>query len=437
MVNASWEGFPEGAAPTRELMKYVPQLSLSERDRRWREVRARMAEAGIEALFLVGNDAFFGMGTVNLRYLTQVGSVFGGYALFFADEDPIVWNSNQPQMQRPTNPYLGTQEWVSDIRQNQGAASVAAELRDRGLDRSTIGLAPFSSTLVTIPLIMQAEMEALHRELPNAQLVDAGGFLQELRLIKSPEEIGLLAEASKIARKAVDAMIQTAKPGMTEAEVYAEMIKAQIVNGAEPTVFNLISSGPVDHVDSEIWHLLHGAEQPASPNLRPLSKGDVVISEFHTNYGGYLAATEFSVHVGQKAPEKLKDIWKVCVETLDATLEIMKPGKTLEEVWKAVRRPTEKAGMDFVELGFHGHGMASPEFPTVVHRPEMGGPRSMCGEGIENVEIREGMVFGNNIDIFNPNWKMDVGCMYGDMVVVGPNGAEPLVHVPRELPESG
>ncbi len=435
MAELSWEGFPEGAFPTRELLKWVPQLSREERDRRWRGIRSAMAASGIEVLFLVGNDCFFGMGTVNLRYMTQVGSVFGGYALFFTDEDPIVWNSNQPQMQRPTNPYLGTQEWVSDIRKNDGVAAIASELRARNLERSTIGLAPFSSTLVTMPLILQAEMEELQRELPNARLLDAGGLLQELRLIKSPEEVGLLSKASEIARKAVDAMIETARPGMTEAQVYAEMLKAQLVNGAEPSVFNLISSGPIDHRDTEIWHLLHGAEQPAAPTMRPLSKGDVVITEFHTNYGGYLAATEFSIHVGGKAPEKLRDIWKVCVETLDATLEVMKPGKTLEEVWRAVRQPTEKAKMDFVELGFHGHGMASPEFPTVVHRPEMGGPRSMCGAGIEKVVIQEGMVFGNNIDIYNPRWKMDVGCMYGDMLVVGPDGAKPLVHVPRELPE--
>lgn len=436
MVKLSWEGFPKGAAPTRELLKYIPQLSLGERDRRWSAVRARMAALGIDALFLVGNDSFFGMGTVNLRYLTQVGSVFGGYAVFLANEDPIIWNSNQPQMQRPTNPYLGTQEWVSDIRINHGIAAVAAELREKGLERGTIGFAPFSSTLVTIPLIFAEEMESLRSELPNARLLDAGEILQELRVIKSAEEITLLSKAAQIARKAVDAMIATAKPGMTEAQVYAEMLKAQIVNGAEPSVFNLISSGPVEHNESEIWHLLHGAEQAAAPSMRPLSKGDVVISEFHTEYGGYLAATEFSVYVGDKAPEKLKDVWKVCVESFDATLEVMKPGKTLEEVWKAVRRPAEKAGMDFVELGFHGHGMASPEFPTVVHRPEMGGPKSMSGEGIELIEIREGMVFGNNIDIYNPNWKMDVGCMYGDLIVIGPNGAEPLVHVPRELPES-
>ena len=437
MNKVAWQGFPEGAAPTKELLKYVPQLSLAERDRRWSAVRAKMAQAGIDVLVLVANDSFFGMGTVNLRYLTQVGSVFGGYALFFADEDPIVWNSNQPQMQRPTNPYLGTQQWVSDIRINQGVAEIASELRTRGLEKATVGIAPFSSTLVTIPLIFQAEMESLQSALPNARIVDAANILQDLRQIKSAEEVGLLTNAAQIARKAVDAMISTAKPSLTEAQVYAEMLKTQIVNGAEPSVFNLISSGPVEHTESEIWHLLHGAEQPAAPTLRPLADGDVVITEFHTEYGGYLAATEFTVYVGRKAPEKLKDLWKVAVECLDATLEIMKPGKRLEDVWKAVRRPVEKAGMDFVELGFHGHGMASPEFPTVVHRPEMGGPKSMCGEGIEDVEIREGMVFGNNIDIYNPNWKMDVGCMYGDMVVIGPNGAEPLVHVPRELPESG
>ena len=165
MSNSAWPGFPEEASPTKELLKYVPQLSLDERERRWSAVRSEMARLGIDVIVLVANDSFFGMGAVNLRYLTQVGSVFGGYALFFADEDPIIWNSNQPQMQRPTNPYLGTQEWVSDIRINQGVAEVASEIRSRELEKSTIGIAPFSSTLVTIPLIFQAEMGHIFEKL--------------------------------------------------------------------------------------------------------------------------------------------------------------------------------------------------------------------------------------------------------------------------------
>ena len=51
--------------------------------------------------------------------------------------------------------------------------------------------------------------------------------------------------------------------------------------------------------------------------------------------------------------------------------------------------------------------------------------------------FEENMVFGNNIDIFNPNWKPDVGCMFGDMVVVRKGGAQRLVNVPLELPQVG
>ena len=99
-------------------------------------------------------------------------------------------------------------------------------------------------------------------------------------------------------------------------------------------------------------------------------------------------------------------------------------------------KAAEKAGLDFVELGFHGHGMASPEFPTVIYRPGYG-PPSLNGTGIGDLMFEEGMVFGNNIDLSNPKWKPDVGCMFGDMVVVRENCAERLVDIPLFLPEVG
>lgn len=436
MVPKLLHQLPEGAVPTKELMKYLPQLSLAERDRRWASARQLMATAGIDVLLLIGHDIFWDMGMVNLRYLTQVGSKMGANALFFMDEDPVVWNTNMPHVQRPTNIHLSTQEWVRDIRLGEGMPGVAAELRAHGYEKARIGVVAFSSAIMTIPTILHGEMVALERELPNATFVQAGWLLEQLRLIKSEEEIAMLAKAGEVARKTVSAMIESARPGVTEAELYAEMVKTQIVNGAEPVIFNLLASGPVEHPPSEIWHLVHGAEQPAIPTRRPLRRGDVVITEFHTHYGGYLAATEFSLYIGDRAPSQLKDIHKVCVEALQSTLLAMRPGVTLQEVWEAVRRPAEKAGMDFVELGFHGHGMVSPEFPTVVYRPGYG-PPSMNGSRIGKLEIQEGMVFGNNIDIFDPRWKPDVGCMFGDMVVVRKKGAEQLVHVPLELPQVG
>ena len=60
--------FPEGAKPTREPMRYMPQFSLAERDRRWDRVRKKMLMEGLDALVLLGNDIYWGMGMANLRY---------------------------------------------------------------------------------------------------------------------------------------------------------------------------------------------------------------------------------------------------------------------------------------------------------------------------------------------------------------------------------
>ena len=84
---------PEGAKPTRALLPYYPQLSLEERNRRWRELRKRMIFAGIDALLFLGNDLRWDMGMANLRYVLQIGSKMGAWALFPIEGDPVVWHS--------------------------------------------------------------------------------------------------------------------------------------------------------------------------------------------------------------------------------------------------------------------------------------------------------------------------------------------------------
>jgi Xaa-Pro aminopeptidase len=105
---------------------------------------------------------------------------------------------------------------------------------------------------------------------------------------------------------------------------------------------------------------------------------------------------------------------------------------TLGELLDAVRRPAAKAGLEWVELGFHAMGLASPEFPTVVYEPGFG-VDTANGSKITDLQLEEGMTFGNNIDLFDPRWKPDVGCMLSDFMVVREGGAELLVGTPRTI----
>ena len=142
--------------------------------------------------------------------------------------------------------------------------------------------------------------------------------------------------------------------------------------------------------------------------MRPLQAGDIVISEWHTKYGGYRCHTEYTVYLGKKAPKELLDIWAVSVECLEASKEALVAGRTIREAVAMIRKPAEQAGLDFVELGFHAMGLASPEFPTVVYR-EGFGSNTLNGHGIGDIVLEEGMAFGNNIDLHNSRWKPDVG----------------------------
>jgi len=425
---------PPGAKPTTVPRKYMPQLSHVERARRWDQLRKRMVMAKIDALVFLGNDIFWDMGLANLRYIFNAGGKVTSYGAFFLDRDPILWNS-VAHSNRPYNFCHSVQDWTTDIRIFQGLPEIVAELRAAGFERSRIGMVGYSSTLVPSTLL-HGEVEFLKRALPAAELADVSWIIEHMRLVKSEEEITMLRGAGKIARKVIDALLAVARPGVTEAAVFGEMVRTQIANGGEPNVFNLFNSGPVEHPETELWHLLHGVEQPQIPSMRPLDDGDLIVTEYHTKYGGYLTHTEYTVYVGKKPPQPLVDIFKVCVECLDVSKDVLKAGNTLRQAWEAIRKPAARAGLDFVELGFHAMGVGSPEWPSVVYH-EGYGHNAINGHRIGDFVLEEGMCFGNNLDLFNPKWKPDVGCLLSDHMVVRKNGAELLVNTPRELGVTG
>ncbi|WP_439361565.1 M24 family metallopeptidase [Bradyrhizobium sp. DASA03007] len=422
---------PSDAVPTNALKQYVPHLSIAERDRRWAQARSRMMFAELDALVFLGNDIYFGMGMANLRYMFQLDAQIGGDALFPAIGDPVVW-TGIIHMNRPFNPFAAIQDWVADVRGRAGIPGIVDELRGRRLDRARIGLVGFSSTIQRTPTLLHREVEALKAALPGATFVDASWLIEEMRVVKSEEEIGMLRKAGGIARKAVDALIATARPGVPEAVVFAEMIKTQIANGAEPNIFNLWAAGPVEHPANELWHTLHGSDQPIAPTMRPLASGDIIISELHTKYGGYRCHTEYTVYLGRQAPKQLLRIWDVAVECLQASKTALTRGRTIREAVAMIRKPAEAAGLDWVELGFHAMGTASPEHPSVVY-PSGYGVDAINGARVDDMELEVGMAFGNNINLHDSNWKVDVGVMLADFMVVRDKEAEVLVNTPLEL----
>src|SRR5437764_872466 len=307
---------PEGARATRVPSKYIPQLSLKERDRRWDRARKAMLMAGIDAFIFLGNDIYWGMGMANMRYMFQVDAHLGADGLFPLSGEPVVW-SGVPHMNRPTNPYLSLNTWITDFRTRGGMPAVVDELKARGLDKSKLGLVAFSSTIQTTPTLLHQDVLTLEKLQPHAELVDPSHILQDMRVAK-----------------------------------------------------------------------------------------------------------------------ELLNIWNVSVECLEASKGALVAGKTIREALEIIRKPAAKAGLDWVELGFHAMGTASPEFPTVVYA-EGYGSNTLNGHRIMDFVLEEGMCFGNNVDLHDSRWKPDVGTMLSDFMVVRPNKAECLIGTPTEFVQKG
>ena len=95
-----------------ELHPY-PRFSLAERDRRWKAVRAKMAEHGIDVIVCPNNTGNSTDFQANSRYLSHVGG--GGdadIAVVFPLNGEITAVATSAAPRWPT-----TQEWTKDVRE--------------------------------------------------------------------------------------------------------------------------------------------------------------------------------------------------------------------------------------------------------------------------------------------------------------------------------
>ncbi len=77
--------------------------------------------------------------------------------------------------------------------------------------------------------------------LPSVRFENATDILEEIRLIKSDEELRCIEKSQEISDLAVPVLHEMAREGVNESEIYAKMVQTMLANGSEtPVMF----SGP-------------------------------------------------------------------------------------------------------------------------------------------------------------------------------------------------
>ena len=114
-----------------------------------------------------------------------------------------------------------------------------------GLQKGTIGISGLAG-LFRAPegIIPYSSVKAIQDAFPQAKIVNATEMMQEIRAVKSAEEVSLLERSAAIVEKTIEAMVENANPGVSEKELYGAMVHAMLANGGElPTLF-FLSGGP-------------------------------------------------------------------------------------------------------------------------------------------------------------------------------------------------
>ena len=396
----------------------LPELSLGERDRRWRALRWRMDLAGLDCLLVWGNESKWQSGLANNRYIA--GKPVPGIVLLPLEGEPVIW-SGFPHDVTPWGALSGG--WISDVRAGQGTtADIIKTLIDRKYGKALIGIVGFGENRPrvipeTVPYTQYGRIRA---GLPDATFVDATWIGEQARLIKSDEEIALLRKSAELSYAMAEAMIESSKPGVREFEIYANMLHACLAHGGEEDMIWLSSAAVPPP---------HGKRPPASN--RKLEQGDILVCEYHAKYLGYLTGAELSVSIGKPSP-LYDELHKVCVASQRLGIARMQPGRPMSEAVAGFRQPIIDAGYGSVECGLHGHGLASPEFPSCMYGGVGGEWHNHPYARVPEIEFAPGMVFGTASDLHDPHLNRNTGVMLGRTILITESGPEELTGIPFE-----
>lgn len=249
-------------------------------------------------------------------------------------------------------------------------------------------------------------LETLREKLPACEFVPLCQECDDLRSVKSPDEIGLIQQAATIAGTALREILPMIADGPSEEDVAIELEYRIRRLGAEGIGFEtIVASG------------LRGAFPHGRGSRKRISPHELVTIDFGAVVGGYHSDETVTVGVG-RLDDRLREIHQTVLEAHDRAIAMIRPGVSLRDVDAAARDYITARGYG----EFFGHGLGHGVGLEIHERPTLN-PRS-------NDVAREGMVFTVEPGIYFPGVG---GVRIEDTVVVTPHGARCLTTFPKEL----
>ncbi|HEY1311712.1 MAG TPA: M24 family metallopeptidase [Pseudolabrys sp.] len=388
-------------------------ISTAELERRWGLVRAAMERDKIDVLLMQNNNDHMG-GYV--RWFTDMPAT-NGYP------NTVVFPRDSEMSVVCQGPFAGSEttaqgdiNWrgVQKIMTTPSYAS-AHYTKDYDPELAARALEPFRNATIGYVGTYQmsyAMLDFIKRAFPKARFVDATDMVDQIKVIKSAEEMELVKRAALMQDGAMRAAFAAVKPGMRDTEVAAAAQHYSVSHGSENGIY-LCASMPLG-TPSKFGnkHLQN----------RVIQKGDQIALLVEDNGpGGMYTELGRSCVVGVKVPQAMKDELAFVMESRKMTLDLLKPGASCKDIWDAFNAFMRKNGRPMeARLYCHGQGYDLVERPLVRNDEPMKIAKDM------NIVVHPTYIHAGYL-----NWLCD-------NYLIGGNGPGDRLHqFPEEIGEVG
>jgi Xaa-Pro dipeptidase len=286
---------------------------------RLNRLRRRMADAKVDMLYLMAPESMYYLSGYQAEwYQAQSPQQWPAssaiavhvdhdrYILFDSEREAVlgrIFTRTKDVRYFPRSALRGSSEFV------------ASELKREGWLKGTVGM-EFWSYRPNRVISHRLEDSFVAA---GARVVDGTELLREVRHIKSPAEIECLKEAARIANIGMAAAMGAIGAGVTELEVYGEMVRAMARAGGEnPGITMPVLSGTKTNA-------LHGLA-----TRRKMKHGELVSVDLSGVYKRYHINIARTFSIGQPSAE-VSDLTARVAKSMQLIRSILRPNLAVRE----------------------------------------------------------------------------------------------------------
>jgi len=342
---------------------------------RLRKIYAKLAKENLEGL-LVSSPA-------NISYLTD-----------YTSRDSYLLISKKK------NIYITDSRYTEEAKRKIKGPISIIQVKDcifkttcsacRGLSLKRIG---FEEKYISYPGYQKLKEGLSDR----VNLIPTSGLVEELRQIKTEEELKKIRKATQVTISAFKFIKDFIVCGRRELEIAAELERFIMYAGARSSAFDIIvASGP----NSSFPHHL--------TSERRIKNNEPVLIDMGVDYLGYKSDLTRVFFLGKINPT-LKRIYDIAIEAQNKAIRKLKPDARIDKIDALARQHITKKGYG----GFFGHNLGHGIGLEVHEKPGISSK--------EKSTLRPGMVFTVEPGIYLPG---KFGVRIEDIVLITKEGCE-------------